>query len=338
MLYRLTGNGNDLQLAPLPFRGAPLEIALEALLAEHLFDTLFEDAPLLTIFRERQGQAIADIYALNAAGDLVIFELKRAGAGTDAVQQVLRYAQEAGRWTYGQIHNRYEDYMNAIGAAGPALSLAHQEAFELDRPLEAHEFNRRQHLWVIGSAAETDSMAAVDYWRAQGLSISFVPYRIYDIGDQQYFEFFSPPYDRHRNLAESKGVMFDTNRAFNENSVWDMLENQRISAYGPQSYFARRLADRDIVFYSHKYVGIVAAAEVRGPTRGVPGDEEYHDVRFLTQVPTRAEGIAHARSLSFRQVSQLLGRQFYWASTVKVPYLSLEEANRLLDALRQVTG
>ncbi|WP_227992673.1 hypothetical protein [Shewanella sp. YLB-07] len=54
----------------------------------------------MPVFQERQWQAEADIYALNESGELVIFELKRASAGKDAVHQALRYAQDAGQWSY----------------------------------------------------------------------------------------------------------------------------------------------------------------------------------------------------------------------------------------------
>lgn len=54
---------------------------MEDLLAQNLWDVLFEDSQLMPIFQERLWQPEADIYALNEQGDLVIFELKRANAG-----------------------------------------------------------------------------------------------------------------------------------------------------------------------------------------------------------------------------------------------------------------
>lgn len=82
MLYRLSASADALgKLEPLPFLDAgnlqQREKDLENLLASHLLDVLFEDAPLLAMFQERQLQAEADLYAVNRNGDLVIFELKR---------------------------------------------------------------------------------------------------------------------------------------------------------------------------------------------------------------------------------------------------------------------
>lgn len=103
MLYRLTSSDQSLgTLEPLPFLDVSdlqrSEKNLENLLATHLLEVLFEGAPLLPIFQERQLQSEADIYAINRQGDLVIFELKRGVAGEDAVLQVIGYTQRAGRW------------------------------------------------------------------------------------------------------------------------------------------------------------------------------------------------------------------------------------------------
>lgn len=82
MLYKLDKKDDKFaSLDPLPFQGLPLEKELEDLLAQNLFDVLFEESNLMPIFQERAWQEEADIYALNRAGDLVIFELKRDGAG-----------------------------------------------------------------------------------------------------------------------------------------------------------------------------------------------------------------------------------------------------------------
>ena len=62
---------------------------LENPLATHLLDGLFEAAPLLPLFQERQLQSEADIYSINREGD-VIFELKRGVAGEDAVLRPVR--------------------------------------------------------------------------------------------------------------------------------------------------------------------------------------------------------------------------------------------------------
>lgn len=339
MLYKLKLRDEAAsRIEPLPFFDlsgvGKREKDLENLLADHILDVLFEDAPLMPIFQERAWQSEADLYALNENGDLIIFELKLNMAGGGAVQQVLHYTQDAGQWTFRQLAEKYAAYIQSDGDAEVNLRQAHCEAFQLERELQINQFNQRQHMVIIGSAADDELVKAVDYWIRQGLSISFVPYRLYRIADDLYFEFFSMPYDQHRNPDQTKGVLFDTNRSYSETNVWDMIEKKRVAAYGDVSYFAEYLNPGDIVFYSHKGYGLIGAGEVIGPTKEDGPHEKYHDVRFLTAVPNREGGIQKA--MPFSDVSAITGKSFFWARTLKVPYLSRDEANDLLEALNEV--
>src|ERR1700730_13028016 len=114
MLYKIGDEGGVKILTPVDFMDfaklGKIEKDLEALLAANLLAVLFEDAALMPILRERPLQAEADLYALDRAGDLVIFELKRAFASSDAMLQALRYGQTAGQWTYNQLDSRYRVY------------------------------------------------------------------------------------------------------------------------------------------------------------------------------------------------------------------------------------
>ena len=332
MLYKLNSSGGRFHtIKPLAFKDfssfGQLEKDLEDLIARNILDVLFEDAGLMPIYQERQGQQAADIYALTAIGDLTIFELKRSTAGEGAVQQALRYAQDAGQWSHAQLQERFRGY----DGSDTDLAIAHQEAFDLDAPLGAEEFNRRQHLMVIGSAANDSLINAVDYWQRQGISIDFLPYRIYELAGERYFEFFARPYDRHRNPADEKGVLFDTNRSYDEGSIWYMVKNRRVAAFGDASASVERVNVGDTVFFSHRWSGIVAAARVRGKVRADGPETLYRDVEFITPVPD--QGI-EPRAMPFGRVSEITGRRFYWARTIKVPYLSREEAARLAQELR----
>ena len=339
MLYRLSPSNDGLgSLEPLSFLDASdlqrTEKDLENLIATHLLDVLFEGAPLLPIFQERQLQSEADIYAINRDGDLVIFELKRGVAGEDAVLQAIGYAQRSGRWVYSELDRRYRSYLQKGGFSANDLRSAHKDAFQLDTALEPTKFNGRQHLYVVGNAANEALIDAITYWKCQGLSVEFLPYRIYDVDGIRYFEFFSFPYDRHRNPSAVKGVLFDTNRSYDEDSVWEMIEKSRVAAYGDIKYVVEYLSPGDIVFFYHKSVGLVAAGEVHGPVRQDGAEEQYRDVRFLTPVPDRQTGLGRAMPPS--EITKVTGRNFFWARTIKVPYLDREEALKLVAELRKV--
>ena len=335
MLYKLESvNGRFNKLAPVVFKDfsnfGKSEKELEELIASSILDVLFEDSGLMPIFQERKFQPEADIYALNEKGELVIFELKRESANKYAVHQALRYAQDAGQWSYAKLQRKYHQYQKDAPEKNE-LTQAHKNAFNLEHALEEKEINNKQHLFVIGSAADDSLIDAVDYWKKQGISIEFLPYRIYELGGEKYFEFFALPYDRHKNPGDVKGVIFDTNRTYDEESIWYMLENNRVAAFGDAKRFIEYVNPDDIVFFSHKWEGLVAAARVNKSDIKPDGDTLYRDVKFITPVPKKGEDI-HA--MPFKKVSQITGKNFYWARTIKVPYLSKDESENLANELR----
>ena len=338
MLYKLIRTAGQPILESMDFTDFSIfkdegnrEKDLENLLAVSLFEVLYEDARLLPIHQERSMQPEADIYAVNEKGDIVIFELKRGAAGDAAVHQALRYAQDAGKWTYGKIEEKFKKYSNQ----NLSLNEAHQEAFDLELPLHKRDFNKNQHLIIIGSASDEALVNSVDYWQRQGISIQFLPYRIYEIEGKHYFEFFALPFDRHSNPRTIKGVLFDTNRAYNENSIWDMMEKKRVAAYGSSRGWVSVLNPNDIVFFSHKNYGLIAAARVKGKLQK-PNDTDEHgewfyNVEFLTSVPTRDS--PEIKAMPFSKVRDAVGN-FFWARIAKVPYLSKKQADDLLVELK----
>lgn len=346
MLYKLiTSEEGGKKIEPIPFLDfaqlGKIEKDLEVLLASHLQDFLFEGAGLMPIFQERPMQAEADLYALNHNGDLLIFELKRGFAGVDAMLQILRYAQDAGQWKYEKLQDKYRTF-----CSDPTVDLsdAHKKAFDLKRQLVPSEFNTNQQLIIIGNAANDDLIHAVDYWKRRGLSVDFLPYRIYTISGQDYFEFFALPYDSHLNPASIKGVLFDTNLSYDYLSqeggygcLRDMLTKKRVSAYGDRKEAVWCFQPGDYVFYSHVGWGVVGAAKVKGRNIKKVGHDEYDeewywDVDLLTPIPPDFSKIP---AMSFYQVTSLLEKSFYWARIDKRPYLSREESERLLAELNK---
>ena len=332
VLYRLiTNSGTFRGLEPVPFKDfssfGNQEEDLEDLIARNVLDVLFEDASLMPIFQERSWQAEADIYALNEKGELIIFELKRGTAGDDAVVQILRYAQHAGQWTYGKLQEMYRTYSGKTSG----LAEAHQEAFALEVALDPKEVNRRQHLIVIGSAADDGLISAVDYWRGQGVSIDFLPYRIYELSGKLYFEFFARPYDRHVNPGDVKGVLFDTNKSYDEDSIWYMMNHACVAAFGDAQRFVDYVKPGDFVFFYHGGSGLVAAARVRpGPVRTSGTQTSYRNVVFITPIPEHG---GHFRAMPIRTVSEVTGKTFFMARTIKVPYLSTTDSEHLAREL-----
>ncbi|GJL68314.1 MAG: hypothetical protein NPIRA06_09490 [Nitrospirales bacterium] len=330
MLYKLSqSNGIPDQLTPLAFGNLNLEKHLENLMADQMAGVLFEDNEMMPIFQERSLQAEADIYALNEKGDLIIFELKRGPAGGDAVYQALRYCETAANWDFNTLQTKL-----ATHSKDPTIRLqaAHKIHFGLERALDESDFNTRQHLLIVGTAGSDDLIRNVNYWKSKGLSVNFIPYRVFEIGGESYFEFFSHPYDRHVNPAHAKGVIFDTNLSYDPESIWYMCENDRVAAFGDIKGVVHSLGKGDIVFLYHKGQGIIAAGEVKSEVKeDNEQDGLYRDLRWLTPKPTKGSPYKYMPAW---QIKQVMDRNFWWAKTMKAPYLSKEEAGKLLEALK----
>ena len=112
-----------------------------------------------------------------------------------------------------------------------------------------------------------------------------------------------------------------------------MMENARVAAFGDAKRFVGYVHPGDLVFFSHVQMGIVAAAKVKnGPVRTPDAETWYRDVEFITPIPERNRG---HKAMSFEKVSEITGKSFFWARTIKVPYLSKDEADNLSAELRK---
>lgn len=342
MLYKINSidNKNDVQqLKSIPFTsfsGLGLqEKDLENLISENLFEVLFSESPLMLIFQERRGQKLGDIYALDKNGDLTIFELKRDTARDDAISQLLTYTQDAGRRDYNWLNYMYREHLQFKNKEDESLEVAHREAFGVE--LTHEQFNRRQHLIVIGNAADKELIDIVQYWNQQGLSISFAPYRIYKFNEEIYFEFFTPPYDQHDNPSE-RGIIIDTNVKYSRDGLPDvryMMKKSRIAAFGDDKKVIDWINKKDIVFFYHQGYGIVAAGTVKSDRIEDSEMEEetwYREVDFLTTPP---KTIDENSVIPPAKIAEITGKSFCWRGTLKRPFLSIEEANSLVEELKQ---
>ena len=303
---------------------------LENLLAENLNDLYMEDAQLMPIFQERQRQEEPDLLAVDKNGNLVVFELKRGEVKGDTTIQVMRYTQNYGQKSYFELNKIYKKY----NLTGLELKNAHKEAFGLDKALDESEFNKKQKMVIVGNSLDISLINAVEYWKNKKLDIDFLPYRFYKINKEIYFEFFAKPYDYHLNVLDKKGIIFDTCRSYYENAVWDMFKDKKISAYNSASKFIKSFNKGDYVFYYHKGWGIIGAGIIKSSQpkeiSSNKGREFYHTVELLTPV------IANENEIKYilpSEICELLGKNFYWASTTKKPYLTEKESKKLVDEL-----
>ena len=79
----------------------------------------------------------ADLLALDKAGVLYIFELKRWESNQENILQVMRYGQIFGRYTYKHLEN----LVKRRGKLDGCLKEKHKEYFDLDKELSDLDFN-----------------------------------------------------------------------------------------------------------------------------------------------------------------------------------------------------
>lgn len=146
--------------------------------------------------------------------------------------------------------------------------------------------------------------------------------------------------NRTENDAEEspKGIMFDTNKTYFDTATFDMLTDGKISAYDDACKYLRSFRIGDIVFYYVKGKGVVAAGEVCSDIKECQyhgSIENYRTVKRLVpkEVPTEEK----LKGISPSEIKALFGgKGFYWASTVKTPFLRGDEPNVLLRKLKEL--
>jgi hypothetical protein len=172
----------------------------------------------------------------------------------------------------------------------------------------------------------------VVYWKSKGLCLDFVPYRVYKIAGEHFFEFFSLPYDQHSNPGEAKGVIFDTNHSYDEGAIWYMCDGNRVAAFGAIKGIVHSFNRGDAVFLYHKGYGIVAAGEIISNVKKDNGsDALYRNLKWLTTRPKKGDPL---KALSAAEIKRVMGFNFWWAKTMKPPFLNNTESSKLLEALK----
>jgi hypothetical protein len=94
-----------------------------------------------------------------------------------------------------------------------------------------------------------------------------------------------------------------------------------------------RLAKNDIVFLYHSHQGIIAAGRVTSNKVREDAENEalFLPLEWLTSVPKKGQPY---QFMPPSKVNEVLGHGFFWARTIKTPYLSTEESAKLLEPLR----
>ena len=182
MLYKLKEN----ELESIAFEDfgniGKKEKDLENIFAQNLEMIYGEYGVLFPVFQERPGQEAPDLCVLDKEGNLIIFEFKRSEAPESTTNQIMRYAEIYGQKSYDDLNSIYKKYISKKnGQDNMELVDAHREAFALKEPLKLEYFNHEQKMIIVGSSMDHKLAKTVDYWKSKGVSIDFIPYRLFEI-------------------------------------------------------------------------------------------------------------------------------------------------------------
>lgn len=137
----------------------------------------------------------------------------------------------------------------------------------------------------------------------------------------------------NETLGITKGIMFDTNLSFSTDDEAKMLQTNSVRAFGNSMRYLNSFRKGDCVLYYSKGKGVVAIGEIISEQPdSIPGGLS-HSVRPI--VPHNfLDAVNNPKYLSSQEIKRLLSRGFYWASTIKAPFLNSDQINVLVSALR----
>ena len=135
-------------------------------------------------------------------------------------------------------------------------------------------------------------------------------------------------------FSACKGIMFDTNISYSDTNESEMILGNKIAAYGDAKRYIDSFRKGDYALFYSKGRGIIAVGQIVTDTPTEVADEKYHSVRMI--VPEKFNGDVKALpALSPNEIKTILKRNFYWASTIKTPFLTGAQVEMLIRELQK---
>ena len=259
-----------------------LEKDLEELISNNIDDLIYSN-DLMVIFTERPAQPEPDILALDAKGNLYIFELKRWDSQCENLLQVLRYGQLYGRRDYEALDDLYKKKY----PSSKSLLDAHAKYFDLsdDDCLKEEDFNKTQKFIIVTNGLDQETMESIVYWRGNGLKIDAITYWVYEIKGEHFIEFdmYSPV---EGFLAyESHAFVLNTNEKNDPQCTQEMICEKKAAAYYPGwMEKIQKLQKGDCVFLYQSGKGVIAygIADGKLEKKDYDGNPDYEYYMRLT--------------------------------------------------------
>lgn len=137
---------------------------------------------------------------------------------------------------------------------------------------------------------------------------------------------FLERHEQNKNIGLIKGIIFDTNKSYHSESQNDMIKSNKVSAWGNAQKYVERFNKNDYVLYYEKGHGIFAIGQIDTGKLIKTSNESYKKVKMIVAPKTKIY-------ISAQEIKSILNRGFYFASTIKTPYLSENEVIKLKETL-----
>ena len=308
------------------------ELDLETLLTTHLPRVIPENQ-LMVFFRERRGNAEADIYALDRNGILHLFELKAVGSNPDNIMQIFRYGQAAGQYDYDRMEKLYRYYSKDQSLI---LKDQHQKYFDLKETMDIKDFNAKQKFILVTNGNDIDTLKAIRYWQDMKIDIEIIIYRVYAIENKTVLEFnpYNPEREPIVELSEGYYVV-NTNLTYSKVNYREMLNKPKAAAYYDRKYGITNLKKGIIVYLYHVGLGVIAKGKVKGPYQKAPYDldidEEYYvdldlEWKYDPDIATERD-----KSIKAWEINNAMGASYRFRQTV---FAIPEDMAKVIDEIQ----
>lgn len=135
---------------------------------------------------------------------------------------------------------------------------------------------------------------------------------------------------------DTKGIIFDTNQTNYPNDELEMLKQRKIWAKGTPQRYLKSFNKGDYVLYYAKGDGIFAIGEIIDDEPEVidNGNGLARNVRFICPDEKYLLDKEKQANIYPKDLKHILNKNFYFASTIKSPFLNVEECKKLIDTLK----
>jgi hypothetical protein len=175
-LFRIESDKNFKEYKMQDFKADHREEDLESLLETNP-DVILEEE-LMIIGRQivTNLNTSLDLLGLDRTGNVVVLELKRDKTPRDTIAQALEYASYIEQLNYNQLEEIYQKYTDSQGLS---LSEQHRTFFGLEDG-ETVNYNKEQHITVIGSDITREIKQQATYLNRKGIPTTCVEFKYFE--------------------------------------------------------------------------------------------------------------------------------------------------------------